>query len=424
MVNLMKDSAIQWIENIPQDWNTIKIGSIYSERRTKVNDVDYPPLSVTKRGVLPQLENVAKSDDSENRKLVKTNDFVINSRSDRKGSCGISSLDGSVSLINTVLIPKLNMNNVFYNFVFKSEQFSDEFYKWGHGIVADLWTTKWSDMKNIYVPYPPVQTQKKIADYLDDKCRKIDQAIEGQKKIIEKLKEYKQSVITEAVTKGLDPNVPMKDSGVEWIGQIPEHWEIKRFKFIADRFYKGTGITKEEVFEDGDIPCVRYGEIYSKYNNSFDECFSRTYLEKIPKPQYFSYGDLLFAGTGELVEEIGKNIVYLGNEKCLAGGDIIVVKHSFNPFFLNYALNSNSAIVQKSINKSKLKVVHISAPEIKNILVALPAREEQEKIANHLNEVSQKINLSIKQKEETIEKLTEYKKSLIYECVTGKKEIV
>ena len=231
-------------------------------------------------------------------------------------------------------------------------------------------------------------------------------------------------MITEAVTKGLDPNVPMKDSGIEWIRQIPEHWEIKRFKFIADRFYKGAGITKEEVFEDGDIPCVRYGEIYSKYNNSFDECFSRTYLEKIQKPQYFSYGDLLFAGTGELVEEIGKNIVYLGNEKCLAGGDIIVVKHSFNPFFLNYALNSNSAIVQKSINKSKLKVVHISAPEIKNILVALPPREEQEKIANHLNEISQKINLSIKQKEETIEKLKEYKKSLIYECVTGKKEIV
>ena len=215
MTRAMKDSGIEWIGNIPQDWNIIKIASIYSERRIKVNDVDFPPLSVTKKGILPQLESVAKSDDSENRKLVKMNDFVINSRSDRRGSCGISSLDGSVSLINTVLTPKLNMNNVFYNFVFKSEQFSDEFYKWGHGIVADLWTTKWSDMKNIYVPYPSIQKQQKIANYLNDKCGKIDQAIEGQKKIIEKLKEYKQSVITETVTKGINPNVQGFDQSIQ-----------------------------------------------------------------------------------------------------------------------------------------------------------------------------------------------------------------
>lgn len=423
MTRVMKDSGIEWIGQIPENWEVSKIGSIYNERRTKVSDKDYQPLSVTKNGILPQLENVAKSDDSDNRKLVKSGDFVINSRSDRRGSCGIAQQDGSVSLINSVLQPKSNMNNKYYNFVFKSEMFADEFYKWGHGIVDDLWTTKWADMKSIYIPYPLPEEQQKIADYLDEKCGKIDSTIENQKKIIEKLKEYKQSLITETVTKGLNPNVKMKDSGIEWIGQIPEHWKVKRFKYIANNFLKGNGITKEEVKENGNTQCVRYGEIYSKYNNSFKNCLSCTNVEDISNPQYFSYGDILFAGTGELIEEIGKNIVYLGKEDCLAGGDIIVAKHKENPSFLNYVLNSSYSVTQKSMNKTKLKVVHISPTEIKNILIAYPSFSEQQKIAEYLDSRCSQIDKAIQQKEETITKLEEYKKSLIYEYVTGKKEV-
>ncbi len=121
--------------------------------------------------------------------------------------------------------------------------------------------------------------------------------------------------------------------------------------------------------ENGEIQCVRYGEIYSKYNFSFSNCFSRTNLSLIQSPKHISYGDILFAGTGELVEEIGKNIVYTANEPCLAGGDIVVMEHSQNPIFLNYALNSHYCQSQKSKGRAKLKVVHISATEIGNILV-------------------------------------------------------
>jgi len=196
----MKDSGIKWIGKIPKGWTLTKIGNMYSLRSEKVSDKVFAPLSVTKNGVLPQLENVAKTDDGDNRKLVRKGDFVINSRSDRRGSCGISNLDGSVSLINTVLKPRNEMNPRYYNWLFHTDLFADEFYSWGHGIVDDLWTTRWQEMKNILIPVPPSTEQKSIAAYLDEKCSEIDATIAEKQKQLETLEEYKKSLIFEYVT--------------------------------------------------------------------------------------------------------------------------------------------------------------------------------------------------------------------------------
>ena len=427
----MKNSGVEWIGEIPDEWEVSKIGQLYEERKTKVSDTVYPPLSVTMQGILPQLETAAKSDAHDDRKLVLKGDFVINSRSDRRGSCGISEFNGSVSLINTVLHPKNEMNPIYYNWLFHSFRFSDEYYKNGHGIVDDLWTTSWTEMKKIFIPLPPKETQQRIASYLDKKCNKIEETIQNQQQVIEKLKAYKQSLITEAVTgkvkiengKVCGEYESYKDSGVEWIGKIPSGWEVKKLKYIADSFSKGSGITKEEIVINGDIPCVRYGELYTKYDYHFTECQTRTNLGIIETPKYFSHGDVLFTCTGELVEEIGKSIAYLGNEKCLAGGDIIVLKHSQDPMFMGFALDSKYVQGQKSFGKTKLKVVHISSGEIARLLIVLPPKEEQKEIADYLDKKCTAIDTAIEQKQKLIEKLTEYKKSLIYECVTGKKEI-
>lgn len=145
----MKNSGIEWVGEIPADWNIKRIAAFYCLRNEKVSDRDYPPLSVTKKGIVPQLDTAAKSDDGDNRKLVRKGDFAINSRSDRRGSCGISDYDGSVSLINIVLKPRGEASNKYYNWLFHTEQFADEFYKWGNGIVDDLWTTKWQNMKKL-----------------------------------------------------------------------------------------------------------------------------------------------------------------------------------------------------------------------------------------------------------------------------------
>ena len=144
----MKDSGIEWIGEIPEDWEVSKIGSHYIERTDKVSDLDFEPLSVTKNGIVPQLETAAKSSNHNNRKLVLKNDFVINSRSDRKMSAGISSMDGSVSVINTVLY-SYTIDRDYTKYLLKNYAFAEEFYRWGTGIVDDLWSTKWLKMKNI-----------------------------------------------------------------------------------------------------------------------------------------------------------------------------------------------------------------------------------------------------------------------------------
>ena len=220
------DSKIPWLGVIPKTWSLTTISAFYELRNEKVSDKDYPPLSVTMNGIVPRLDSAAKTDNGDNRKLVRKGDFAINSRSDRRGSCGISEYDGSVSLINTVLKPKGKMHPGYYNWLFHTVPFADEFYKWGHGIVDDLWTTRWQEMKRIVIPVPPFSEQSAIAVYLDSQCAKIDSIIAEAKDSIEEYKAWKTSLIFEAVSKGLCSNVETKNSGIDWIGDIPSTWEV------------------------------------------------------------------------------------------------------------------------------------------------------------------------------------------------------
>lgn len=195
-----KNVTATWFESIPENWSLAKINDVYTIRNVKVSDRDYEPLSVTMKGIVHQLETAAKTNAHDDRKLVKKGDFVINSRSDRRGSCGISEFDGSVSLINTVLAPKSRMCSDYYNWLFHTEQFADEFYKWGHGIVDDLWTTGWQEMKKIVIPFPPLDEQKLIADYLNEHCKKISRLIKTKQEQLELLENTKRSIIFEYIT--------------------------------------------------------------------------------------------------------------------------------------------------------------------------------------------------------------------------------
>lgn len=209
-----------------------------------------------------------------------------------------------------------------------------------------------------------------------------------------------------------------KDSKIPWIGDVPEHWNVLRLKGIALLFFKGSGITRDDVFEDGDTPCVRYGDIYTKYNISFSQCLTRTNKARLSSCVYLHHGDIAFTLTGELVEEIGKSIVYLGFEKCLVGGDIAVLRHSQNPSFLGYYLSSFVAQQQKSFGKSKLKVVHTKIGDLKNVIVSLPPADEQQAIVDFLDAAVDKIDRYIAAKESEIEKLGTLKQSVISRAVT------
>lgn len=279
------------------------------------------------------------------------------------------------------------------------------------------------NLKNFIIPIPSENEQNNIIKFLDAKCFQIDELISKHNLIIEKLDDYRKSIISKAVTNGIDKDVSTKKSKIDYIERVPKHWEMKRLKFVATYIGKGAGITKDDIRENGDTNCVRYGEIYSKYNNTFENCYSKTNIDLVPSPQCFEYGDILFAGTGELIEEIGKNIAYLGKDKCLAGGDIIVLKHNQEPRYLNYLLNSIPIQNQKSCGKAKLKVVHISGSEIGNIKIYLPDITEQKQIADYLDKKYTVIDELIIKQKEAIYKLEEYKKTLIYNAVTGKMNI-
>lgn len=424
----MKHSGIPWIGDIPKGWNIDTIGNLYTLRNEKVSDKDYPPLSVSKMGVVPQLETAAKTDDGDNRKLVRVGDFAINSRSDRRGSCGISAYDGSVSLINTVITPREQMNPRFYNWLFHSELFADEFYKWGHGIVDDLWTTRWQEMKHISIVAPSLEEQQKIASFLDRKCAEIDEMIALQEKIIEELKAYKQSVITEAVTKGLNPDVPMKDSGIEWIGEIPEHWEAHPFKAFY-KTTKGLNITKDNLVESG-IPVISYGQIHSKQNTgtSVSEELIRyvpaDYIDSNPECLSKKY-DIFFADTSEDREGAG-NIALIDVETPIFAGYHTIMAHPSDRVkskYIAYLIKTDAWRCQLRCKVQGVKLFSISQKFVNQTSIIVPPISEQIQISEYLDAKCTEIDNLISIKLSKIDSLKEYKKSIIYEYVTGKKEV-
>ncbi len=413
-----KDSGVEWLGEIPEHWELTRLGTKFEERRTKVSDKDFLPLSVTKQGILPQLDNAAKTNDGDNRKLVRAGDFVINSRSDRKGSSGISDRDGSVSLINIVIEPK-NIDSTYCNYVFKSYNFIEEFYRMGHGIVADLWTTRYDEMKAIMVGIPPIPEQTSIANFLDRKTALIDQAIDIKEKQIELLKERRQILIHNAVTRGLNPDAKMKDSGVEWIGEIPEHWEVKRLSSFG-KFSKGGGFSKADLLDTG-LPAILYGDIYTKYDIYIKNELRFISFETASKSVKIKKETLLFTGSGETIEDIGKCVVYLNDSEAYAGGDVIIFEQfQNNSLYLSYALNTKGVRLEKAKFSKGEIIVHIYASKLKEIYVPLPPNAEQISISVWIENASQKFSTAISLKEKEIEKLKEYKSTLINSAVTGK----
>lgn len=432
----MKQSGVEWIGEIPEDWEVRKVKHSFIRKNEKAMQENPTVLSLARSGVKERdiSNNEGQLAESYyNYNPVDIDDLLINPMDLYSGAnCSISKVKGVISPAYINLRAKKNVSPVFYDYYFKVQYWMMAFFAHGNGVsFENRWTLNNETLQNYPIVAPSFETQQRIASYLDKKCSKIEETIQNQQQVIEKLKAHKQSLITEAVTgkvkikngKICGEYESYKDSGVEWIGEIPREWEVKKLKYIADTFLKGRGITKEEIVINGDIPCVRYGELYTKYDYHFTECQTRTNLGIIETPKYFSHGDVLFTCTGELVEEIGKSIAYLGNEKCLAGGDIIVLKHSQDPMFMGFSLDSKYVQGQKSFGKTKLKVVHISSGEIARLLIVLPPKEEQKEIADYLDKKCTAIDTAIEQKQELIVKLTEYKKSLIYECVTGKKAI-
>lgn len=423
----LKPSGVSWLGDIPHDWQTTRIISTYAERSTKVSDKDYPPLTVGKMGVVPQLEHVAKTDDGDNRKLVKKDDFVINSRADRRGACGIAEQDGSVSLINIVLQPLKHVCNRYYSFVFRSERFADEFFRLGNGIVDDLWTTRWYDMKKIYIPMPNETEQEAIADFLGDECGKIDAIVADMENQIEILQTYRNAVITKAVTKGLDSSALLKNSGVAWIGEMPQAWTISKIKYLATEkgslFMDGDWIESDIIVEEG-IRYLTTGNVWAgEYKEQGMGHITQKTFNKLNCLKVLP-GDLVIS---RLNEPIGRAcILPLDKEPFyVVAVDIVVLRpnKSCDKRYLMYFMNTNGYAEEAGLTSRGTTMPRISRTILGNLNIVIPPLNEQQAIADYLDDKCAKIDALIKDKQAAVDTMREYKKSLIYEYVTGKKRV-
>ena len=404
-----------WYDSIPVNWVSTKMRKVFSERREKVSDKDYPPLSVGKMGVVPQLDTAVKTDNGDNRKLIRKGDFAINSRSDRKGSGGMSNYDGSASLIITVLKPHHELNVNFYHYLLRNHYFSEEFYRNGKGLVSDLWTTKWEEMRNIYIPVPPREEQDQIVRYLDWQISKINHMIHGFQKQIKLLEERKVTLINNAVTKGIDPTVPVQNIPGCWMGNIPAHWKMIPSKRV---FVEG-----KERRRDEDVSATAS----QKYGIISQEEYMRREGRRIVvanqgldnwkhvDPGNFVISLRSFQGGIELCEITGcvtwHYVVLLPQEMvCTQYFKWLLKSKSYIK-----ALQGTSEFIRDGQDLRYSNFVKVDLP-----LIPL---EEQKAIADYINVEVAKIDNVLPSFQKEIDLLREYRTRLISDVVTGQIDV-
>jgi len=279
------------------------------------------------------------------------------------------------------------------------------------------------DFKSIKFVYPSLQEQQTIATYLDKATAKIDTLIEKQTKLIELLKEKRQAVISTAVTRGLDSSVPMKDSGVEWLGEIPEGWKYYRIDWVSTIIRGNTGFKKDELLNNGDYLALQYGKTYKV--DEVNEAFNFYVNNEFYKPsQVVHHGDTILISTSETVEDLGHSCFYNRNELGLIGGEQILLKPNTQLVFEKY-LYYSSKVFSSKLKKyaSGLKVFRFNIDDLKNVFISIPLISEQEKIVQHIDDKTSKIDNLINKATKAIDLLKERRTALISAVVTGKIDV-
>lgn len=398
----MKDSGIEWIGEIPEGWEVRKIKNIAFPKSIQ-NHPQEEVLSLYRDfGVIIKSsrdDNFNRtSENTTNYKFVEVGDLVINKMKAWQGALAISWYQGIVSPAYYVF--KLTSDIIekkFLHYLLRSSSYFPEYRRISGGIRPNQWDLDIIEFKKIPVLIPPLSEQQRIADYLDAKCAHIDQCLELTRQSMEKLRAYKLSCITEAVTKGLDPDVPLKDSGVPWIGQIPTGWESVKIKFFSS-IKSGDAIRAEDLLEAGQY------DVYGG-NGKIGTC-----------SKYNCDGESFIIGR---VGALCGNIHKLGT-KAFISDNALILKINHNNFdFIYFSLVAANLGKLNTSNAQPL----ITATRINNVYLPLPPLPEQERIAAYLDKKCARIDALLEEKQALLDKLAEYKKSLIFECVTGKREV-
>ena len=418
-----KDSGVEWLGEVPHCWDVKKVKNIFhliAEPAAKNNQCEllsvYTDIGVKPRAELEERGNKASTTDG--YWIVKKGDIVVNKLLAWMGAIGLSEYDGVTSPAYDILRPHQQINGKFFHYLFRTPLCLSEFKKNSRGIMDMRLRLYFEELGNIYIPFPSYPEQQKIAQFLDDKTAKIDQAVDLAEKQIALLKEHKQILIQNAVTRGLNPDVPLKDSGVEWIGQVPEHWEVKKLKYLAKLSPSKSEITCNHEESCSFIPMEKL-----KLNTLvLDEI--KQIKNVYSAYTYFRDEDLLIAKVTPCFENknfaIAKNLV---NSIGFGSSEIYVLRTYNNLFnkFLFYRLQEQNFMeiaISKMSGTGGLK--RVPSEFINNFQLALPPFCEQQQIADYLDKQTAKIDQAIALKTAHIEKLKEYKSVLINDVVTGK----
>lgn len=384
-----KASGEKWLGEIPSHWNLLPIKYILRERKEIVgkNSSQYQLLSLTLRGIIERdMENPEGKFPAsfDTYQKVYKGDFVFcnfdNEETPR--AVGLSRFNGMITGAYDVLYKEnKGLDSNFLNYYFLYIDDGKRFKPLYKGLRK---TVPFDAFMSYKLPVLPLPEQRGIASYLDSATSKIDAAIGREQKMIDLLNERKQIIINQAVTKGLDPNARMKDSGVEWIGAIPEGWQVKRLGVLGT-FSKGGNISRDDLTLQGKN-AILYGDIYTKYNIKAEEICHHVPEKIAGNSVRINKNDILMTGSGETKEDIGKTIVFLGDEAYI-GGDVILFRQNVNSsLFLSYALNSQYAKIFKYKQSKGEIVVHIYPYNLRGLYLAIPPINEQKSIAEFLDE--------------------------------------
>ena len=404
-----KDSGVEWLHEIPEHWKIVRMKYLFNDYSEK-NRKDSELLSVTQdKGVVPRswVENrmVMPSGNLESFKFIEKGDFAISLRS-FEGGLEYCHHDGIISPAYTVLKQRRNdLRSAYYKYLFKSHSFISELQTSVVGIREGK-NISFNELSYSLMPIPKPNEQTAIAGFLDEKCEKIDAAIAQKQKLIELLKERKQIIIQNAVTKGLDPNVKMKDSGVEWIGEIPEHWEVKKIKHSA------TLRSDKTISKYSSLPYLGMENIESWTGNLIE-----TDSETEGQANCFKVGDVLF---GKLRPYLGK--VLLAKNDGICSGEILAFKTNKEVYnaYLHKVMLSYKFIDLIDSSTYGAKMPRANPTFIQLQFIPIPPLDEQKIIVDYIESQLLKSGKAIKYQLKQIEKLKEYKSSLIDAAVTGK----
>jgi type I restriction enzyme, S subunit len=430
-----KDTGIEWLGKIPEHWNVIKNKYIWKEKKDINQSEEEAILSVSQyTGVMPkekivdQGDFLTRAESLIGMKVVEKNNLVINTMLAWNGSLGVSNYRGVVSSSYNVYEP-IDINYVFpnyFHYLLRTQNAKEEFKRYSTGIIDSRLRLYPEEFLNLYSVLPPMEEQKKIAEFLDFKMSQIDYIIKDKERLIELLQEQRQAIINEAVTKGLSPETTkMKDSGIDWIGEIPENWEVKRLKWVVSRV--GSGKTPKggaEVYKDSGVIFIRSQNVHFEGLRLDDVVYIDEKIDEEMKSSRVQPEDILLNITGA---SLGRCCLVpdkfpasnVNQHVCI----IRPIKDKIYPQFLNLIISSN--FVQKQIFESENGISRegLNFQQIKNLILIVPPINEQILISKTLENKTKQIDDLVTQFNKHIEKISEYRQSLIKEAVTGKIDV-